>query len=821
MKTSPTISLQPMNKEINFPTPPMCAVPDEMRVQGGEKVVVELSDGRKLIGKLELFDTEKGNIGVIPDGEKSIETHGMHEIRMLRIPTPRCWIRDEDSILSQAKGVKVTTDPLEYEIEFTDHTTLEGNTFGFRNGRYGIHLFPVLENDQYTHLFVPNGAIGRHRIGKPLGQQLVKDQVLSDRDMAIALMEQQEHRSRSLGEHLAAMTVVSPKQLEKALKRQNSMPHLQLGEILIQDKLVTNEQLEKILIQQKRQRHMTLGELLIEKGLVRQKEIQKSLATKLGFPFVDLHQFPLDITVLNLIDKDFAMDHNVMPLHYRQDKLVVAMIDPTKWESIDALQSKTGFNIEPVIATLEDIQWAIDYYYSDSVITANGGNDRKRDEMDNAAASDEETSNYLLSDEEKLDREDIIHFLRSIILDSTRRGVTHLHFEPIRNRGAVVRLRKDGDLLEAGDIPETPWKMVLSELRALAKLEPEKNFGAQLISLDTHFLEPALIDIQLAAIPNIEGGEDFVLKIGASNYTPRLRDVGLSAYNLKRLLDLSERPRGLILVTGTYDSGKSTTLSALLTHLNNKNKKIWVIGEEERKMPEGIRHTPLPLANNQGNITPFEVILHADPDIIMISDLVDQATAQKALSAALTSHLIFSAMTVRRAVEAMDRLINMRLPSYEIADALLAIIAQRLVKKLCNHCKRRYVPNGEEIRMLVAEYCTEMYDEDEAVVRIKALHEKTLNNWTETYTRPSEELMLHRATGCKNCNHTGYDGRIALHELLEVTPVIRRALLDGADAAAVLKAAMASGMKSLKQDGIEKVLQGHTDIVQVRSACCR
>ena len=205
----------------------------------------------------------------------------------------------------------------------------------------------------------------------------------------------------------------------------------------------------------------------------------------------------------------------------------------------------------------------------------------------------------------------------------------------------------------------------------------------------------------------------------------------------------------------------------------------------------------------------------------MISDLADHATTQKALTAALTSHLIFSTMTVRRAVEAMERLINMRLPSYEIADTLLAVIAQRLVKKFCQHCRRRYVPNAEELRMLVAEYCAELYEENEATVRVKALHEKILNSWTETYTKPSEELMLYRAVGCKHCNNTGYDGRIALHELLEVTPTIRRTLLDGADAAAVFKAALASGMKTLKQDGIEKVLQGHTDIIQVRSACCR
>jgi len=385
----------------------------------------------------------------------------------------------------------------------------------------------------------------------------------------------------------------------------------------------------------------------------------------------------------------------------------------------------------------------------------------------------------------------------------------------------VVRLRKDGDLLEAGEIPENPWKMLLSELRTLAKLEPEKLAGAQLISLDTHFLEPALIDIQLATIPNIDGDEELVLKIGPSNYTPRLKEVGFSETNYKRVLELCDKPRGMILVTGAYDSGKSTTLSAILNHLNSNNKKIWVIGEEERKMPEGIRQTPLPVENGQGNITPFEVILHADPDIIMISDLADQTTTQKALNAALTSHLIFSAMTIRRANEVMDRLINMRLPHYEIADALLAVIAQRLVKKLCNHCKRRYVPNAEELRMLVAEYCTEMYEEDDSTVRIKALHEKTLHDWTSTYTKPSEELMLYKAVGCKHCNQTGYDGRTAMHEILEITPAIKRVILDGGDAADIFKAALGAGMKTLKQDGIEKVLMGYTDITQVRSTCCR
>ncbi len=806
-----------MSEAINYPTPPLCVTPAEMSVQQGEKVILELSNGHKLIGKLHSFDSEKGNISVAIDDNDNPKTHGMHEIRLLRIPKPRRWILDEDSILTQAKGVKVSTEPLEYEIELTDHTTLEGSTYGFRNGRHGIYLFPVLEQNQYAHLFVPNSAITRHRIGKHLGQQLVKDKAITDRDVAIVLMEQQDNRSRSLGEHLALTEVVTPDQLIKAIKRQTSMPHLQLGEILIQEKLITNEQLENALTQQKKQRTMTLGELLIGKGLVNQEIIQRSLATKLGFPFVNLHQFPLDLTILNLIDKEFATTQNAMPLHRHNDKLVVAMLDPTKWETIEALQSRTGFTIEPVIATQTDILWAINFYFGN--LSSNDAPRTKKTAPQQSHETDESPLNYLFPENAKVDNDSVAQFLRTVILDGARRGISHLHFEPVRNHGAIVRLRKDGDLSEAGVIPEKAWRSLISELRSLAKLTPEMNFGAQLISIDTHFLEPARIDLQLATIPNMDGGEDFVLKLGTSNYTPLLKDTGLSTPNLKRIVDLCDSPRGLLLVTGTYDSGKSTMLSALLTHLNGTHKKIWVIGEEGRKMPEGIRQTPLQSVKDANQITTLDVILHADPDIIAVGDLSSQTIAQKVLSASLSSHLIISALNVRHASEAIDRLINMRLPNYEIADALLGILAQRLVKKLCTHCRKRYMPNSEEMRMLVAEYCAEMYDEDESSVRIKALHEKVSNGWTETYTKPAEEFMLHRATGCKHCQNTGYDGRIALHELLEITPPVKRALLDGVDAKGIMAAALSSGMKTLKQDGIEKVLQGHTDMTQVRSAC--
>lgn len=838
-----------MAAALDLPVPPLCALSAETAIHQGERTVVELIDGRKLIGKLDSFDSDKGKIGILIEGQEKTKKLGMHEIRLMRIPHPRRWQRDDDSILSTAKGVRVSTEPLEFEIEFTDHSTIDGTSFGFRNGRHGIHLFPVQDDDQYTHLFVPNNAIAKHRIGKHLGQQLVRDRVVSDQDVAIVLLEQQECRSQSLGEQLVLTAVVTAEQLERALKHQQTMPHLQLGEILVQDRLISQQQLDAALSQQQRQRHTTLGELLTARGVIKQEDIQKSLANKLGIPFVDLRRFPLDPAVLKLVDETIAIRHTVMPLRRYQGKLVVAMEDPTHWETMDTLHAITGHPIDPVMAVRADLSWAIDYYYRDghtspppepAAAPAPAADTPPIPKLDpgpppaaatprrkpavsaavSANAAADKSGAETATPPEAANRDTAAaDFLRELILGAAREESNAIHLESVPQHGARIRLRQNSELIEHGTITAELWPKLLAELRALAHFDARQDHGAHIGLIERSFLYPTTLEVRVYYIPTFDGEHDVVLKITSLSHQRALTELGFSDGNLKRIDELTLDGHGLFLVCGPTGSGKTTLLHALLLHLNHGGKKIWMLDNTERNMPANIRHVRLGNGLDAPHDDPIEALLGADPDLVMINPLSQPRLAKQAVSGALAGPQILAGLPARSSGEAVERLTNMGVPRYELADALSAVLTQRPVKRLCEHCKKSYVPTADELRGLAAEFVGDA--PDEAAPRTDASREKILEKWQKTWGGNKGQLMLHRAAGCKHCQKTGYAGQLSLHELLEISPPVKRAIVDGAGAAAILRAALGSGLKTLKQDGIEKVLQGHTDLIQVRAACAR
>ena len=843
-----------MAAALDLPVPPLCALRAETAIHPGERTVVELIDGRKLIGKLDSFDADKGKIGILIEGQEKIKKLGMHELRLMRIPHPRKWQRDDDSILTTAKGVRVSTEPLEFEIEFTDHSTIDGVSFGFRNGRHGIHLFPVQNSDQYTHLFVPNNAIAKHRIGKHLGQQLIKDKVVSDQDVAMVLLEQQEHRSRALGEQLTLTTVVGTEQLERALQHQQTMPHLQLGEILVQDRLISRQQLDAALIQQQRQRHLTLGELLTARGVIKQEDIQKSLASKLGIPLVDLRQFPLDPAVLKLVDETIAIRHTVMPLRRYQGKLVVAMEDPTHWETLDTLHAITGHPIDPVMAVRADLSWAIDYYYraghtspppAPAAAPAPAANTPPTSKIDpgpppaaaapqqKPAVSDAASSIATAPNKpgvettapsEAVNRDTAAaDFLRELILGAAREESNAIHLESVPQHGARIRLRQNSELIEHGAITAELWPQLLAELRVLAHFDARHGDGAHIGLIERSFLYPTTLEVRVYYIPTFDGEHDVVLKITSLSHQRALTELGFSDGNLKRIDELTLDGHGLFLVCGPTGSGKTTLLHALLLHLNHGGKKIWMLDNTERNMPANIRHVRLGNGLDAPHDDPIEALLGADPDLVMINPLSQPRLAQQAVSGALAGPQILAGLAARGSGEAVERLANMGVPRYELADALNAVLTQRPVKRLCEHCKKSYAPSADELRGLAVEYFADHHAADKLAARMEESREKILEKWRKTWGSGKGQLLLHRAGGCKHCQKTGYAGQLSLHELLEVSPPVRQAILDGAVAVAVAvhRAAIATGLKTLKQDGIEKVLQGHTDLVQVRAACAR
>ncbi len=800
-----------MEHVIDLPAPPQCAIRPETTVTRGDKVVIELCDGRKIIGKLEEFDAEEGTIHVIPDKQKRSIELGMHEIRLMRIPKPKPWIPDESTVLAEDEGVKVTTVPLEFEIEFNDHSTIDGTTLGFRNGRHGMHLFPVQDQEQYTHLFIPNGAIQRHRIGRHIGAHLVKDKAVSEQDVTMVLLEKKSKRSRPLGEKLAMTKLVTMEQLEHALCNQKGASHAQIGEILLQEGLITNSQLSTALAEQKGQRNATLSELLIAKKVVGAEQVKICLFARLGIPLIDLDQIPVHRDALALVSEEFAKQHGVLALHHHEGKLVVAMEDPTKRSVTEALENETQLRVKPVIATAADITSAIDRHYAHlhSVTVA----PKEQSMLDSSSPAAQEAQS---TDSSASGAHECNGYLSQLLKDAAQASASHIHLESRKDHALNIRLRIDGALSAKGVIPTNEARALIDVLRAYGTPK-QRNTSPTLLELPAHCSQPAL-SVLVAHIPTVDG-DDFILKLEQTSKLPSLNELDLSDHQLKRISALCEAPKGMILVCGPTDAGKSTTLTALLNKVSTPDIKAWSLKETGQVQPPHVRSLAMEQVADEQLVTLLEVLKHTDPNVIHFGELDDPTLAKSAAAFAMMGNLVLASLSTRHSVEALERLLNMQIPAYEVADAVAAVLTQRLARRLCPHCKQRYLPTTEELRLLAAEYIADSTSSDGGAANVRNLREKILGQWQETYTKPHGELPLFRALGCQKCNSTGYSGRIIFHELLDMTPAVRRAILDGNTTIAISKNAMASGMKTIKQDGIEKVLLGHTDILQVRIAC--
>lgn len=622
---------------IDLPVPPLCAESAETIVRRGERVVVELIGGRRLIGKLARFDAEKGSIAVTPEGADKHKALGMHEIRLMRVPQPRKWVRDDEAFLSEIKGVRVVSEPLEFDIEFSDQSSINGITFGFRNGRHGMHLFPVQDHDQYTHLFVPNNAIARHRIGKHLAHEAAKE--TKHRDMAMIRLEQPE-RTR-----VAADT-----------------------------------------------------------------------------PSVS------------------AQHHAVPPRSEGADKPLPLAIRPTA----------------------------------------------------QCAADVEHTA-----------------FLRALIVEAAETQASTVHFTSTAQHGARVHLRRQGELIAHGVISAEQWPGTLAQLKSWCRIEETTK------AVCSGRLDPAVLPAAMSGHGHFVAtadGEDVVVRFAAREPVPSLGDMGLGASYVKRLDELG-LGGGLLLLAGAENE---RLLHAVLLHLHQGEKKIWALGDVTMANEAmAIRR----VRDSGDGADTLASLLDADADVIAIHRLCDAAIGRRATAAALDGTPIIASLAAHSAAAAVERCVNMGVPRHELADALTAVLFQRHAKRLCPHCKKRYAATADELRLLLHEYHGDT-PADDIPADVIMQREKTLRAWHAKWAEEGQ-LFLYRKAGCAHCQKTGYAGHLALHELLEWSTPVRKALLDGADAQGLAQAAVGAGMKTLRQDGIEKALQGHLDLIQVRAVCAR
>ena len=571
---------------------------------------------------------------------------------------------------------------------------------------------------------------------------------------------------------------------------------------LIRNNLISKDDLERAR-EFAKQGRKPIETVLMNQFGIDKEQIGKSLSEYFGCPFVVFNELEAGTTpkCISGIKEHFFRTNICVPVKEEPHRLQVAIDNPNDLIKIDNIQRVIkAKNFEFVVALKEDIDKFIDYYYGKYSI---GGTDEE--------GADVFEQLELEEDEEELEEDDtiasdadnvVVQMANKIIEDAYMKNASDIHIESLTGkRGAMVRLRIDGDCLQYQTIPYNYKKALVSRIKIMSNLDISEKRLPQDGKIKFKSRTGRTIELRVATLPTTENNEDVVMRILAASEAMPLDKIGMLPENLEKLKKIIEMPYGLILVVGPTGSGKTTTLHAALGYINRPEKKIWTAEDPVEIVQDGLRQVQIRPNIGLTFGLVLRAFLRADPDVIMVGETRDEETANTVIEASLTGHLVFSTLHTNSAPETVTRLLGMGMDPFNFADALLGVLAQRLVKRLCTKCKEAYSPDDDEIERILYEY-----------------GEHPVAKLTEDEIR---KATLFRPKGCPACNNTGYKGRLAIHELLITDDELRKLIQKNAPVMEIRDQSMKGGMLTLKQDGIQKVLRGDTDLKQVLAACIK
>jgi type IV pilus assembly protein PilB len=582
---------------------------------------------------------------------------------------------------------------------------------------------------------------------------------------------------------LAAHPAADPGDLEGATGAESQVAFdsvraskLRLGDILKEMGLVSEEQVASALVKQQETRKR-LGQILVEDGIVTELDLARALGAKFGVTYIDLSDATLDAAASGYIDERLARRYGVAPVRFEDDNtLVVAMVDPQNLVALQDLEIITGFTIRPAIASAEDIYAAIAKIYRDRPDIG----EATMDEGDFKELEAEPADIRDASEEAP-----IVKLVNSVIAQSVDDGASDIHFEP-QAKELLIRFRIDGVLHEIMSVPRRMQPAVLSRLKIMAELDIAERRVPQDGRIGL-VVGGKPIDMRVATLPTVYGEKVVMRLLDKSNVLMGLEDLGFSEKALKRFRKSFLKPYGAILVTGPTGSGKSTTLYAALNILNSTEKNVITVEDPVEYRLTGINQVQVNTRAGMTFAAALRSILRCDPDIVMVGEIRDRETALIAIESALTGHLVLSTLHTNDAPGALSRLTEMGIEPFLTASAVDAVLAQRLARRLCKECKEPYTATKEMLRK--NDFPPEIYERD--------------------------DVVLYRAKGCSRCNNTGYKGRLGLYEVMIVSEAIRRLTVERKSADEISRVAAAEGMKSLREDGIDKVLLGFTSVEEI------
>ncbi|HET7672238.1 MAG TPA: ATPase, T2SS/T4P/T4SS family, partial [Burkholderiales bacterium] len=670
----------------------------------------------------------------------------------------------------------------------------------------GMFLYPPERDVSVTRWFVPVDAVQSASIGKPIGQMLIDEKLASSAVVDAALSKQQALRGRRFGEYLVDNQIVSPEQLAAALKQQRAQPMQKLGETLVELGYLTEAELAEALAIEARDRATPLGQILADMGVVDPEVINAVLAKKLGIPFLALKTFHIAPEVLKRIPAAVAQRFQTLPVAEIDNALVVAVENPTDTARLEEVRFVAGMKLLPVMAAGPDLRAALERHYGAPQQNSLNAVRRRRDvgigELTHRLSAETADADY---GEQQVAEHDstLVQLVNKMILDAIEQRASDIHIEAnAAGRNMRVRFRKDGSLVPYLELPSNFRRAVVARIKIMSQLDITERRKPQDGKIEFRRFGPLDVDLRVATIPTAGGLEDVVMRVLAAATPVALDDLGFAPEALEEVKRLMSRPHGLFLVCGPTGSGKTTTLHSVLGFLNTPDLKIWTAEDPIEIAQPGLRQVQVNAKIGWTFAAAMRSFMRADPDVIMVGEMRDAETAKMGIEASLTGHLVLSTLHTNSAVESIVRLLDLGMDPFNFADALLGVLSQRLVRRLCPDCKVPYAPSGAELRQLAEEYCAGS-DTDPIEV---------LGAW-----KARSAFTLHRAHGCPRCDRTGYRGRVAVYELLSANADIKRLVQTHAPVSEIAAAAVANGMRTLKQDGIEKVIQGLTDMQQVRT----
>lgn len=546
-----------------------------------------------------------------------------------------------------------------------------------------------------------------------------------------------------------------------------------LGDILVMAEKITPFQLQNALRTQKLL-GKKLGEVLIDSGIVSEGDIIDAIEEQTGIKKVDLNNVNFDKKAIKIIPQNLCIKYNLIAFGFEEDKIMVALSDPLNIFAIDDISISTGLEVKTFIAPKKDINKFVQINYSSEEV--------------NKAAQEllKETleSRSISLDVEEIDdvkNAPVVKMIEYLFKNSVEMRASDIHIEPYEKE-IRIRYRIDGELTTVNTLGIESLAPLVTRIKILANL----NIAEKRIPQDGRIITKVGntdIDLRISILPTVNGEKIVIRILSRENYKLGKESLGLTKKNLEKLDSIISSPHGIVLVTGPTGSGKSTTLYTVLSELNSSNVNIVTVEDPVEYTLNGINQVNV---NNKAGLTfasGLRSILRQDPDIVMIGEIRDEETAQIAIKAAITGHLVLSTLHTNDAPSTMTRLVDMGVEPYLVATSISGIIAQRLVKKICSNCKEEYIASD---------------------------YEKSVFNIKE-----NETLKLHRGRGCGHCNNTGYSGRIGVYEIMEITREHRDAINKTRDSNVLKDISIKNGMTTLADECKELVLKGVTTLEEL------